>query len=98
MSDEEIEKLAAQLYAIWQEAFGYNPAQINFEREKPDFRECWIQVAQFVAQREVPPMQVVVFNNTNLSEVDRVALIKQIRQMGVRDNGYSHSNEVPDHR
>lgn len=53
MSDAETEALAAKLHAIWYEAFGYKATDINFEREQPEFRECWIQVAQFVVARVV---------------------------------------------
>lgn len=61
MGIQEQEALARQLHAIWKEAYGHTET-VKWEKEAPAFREAWIQVAQFVIQRDskpIDPAQVI---------------------------------------
>lgn len=65
MGIQEQEALARQLWSIHREALGYmNDDYPDWEHEQPEYREAWIQVAQFVIAQNPP--QVIVFNNTDL--------------------------------
>lgn len=96
MSDKDDEALAGQLYALYTEALGFKPTEITLAHETPKIREAWIQVAQFVIEREAP-MQVMVFNNTQLEPFDRDEIMRQIRSKKVWDKDRFNFDE-PDHR
>lgn len=51
MDDKELEALAQQLFALYDEALGY-PYLIAWDALEPNQREAWIQVAEFVSARD----------------------------------------------
>lgn len=67
MGSSEQEALARQLFALHEEALGEPHSWPDL---KPEHREAWIQVAQFVEARNNEPMA------TESNPISRVELVK----------------------
>lgn len=52
MSDKELEALAQTLCALYWEALGWVMSSEKWTQIAPKDREAWIQVAEFVAERD----------------------------------------------